>query len=171
MKKTLATVVAFLCLAALFVVQYRALQAPGATERLQGLIRDIPAYILYPVVIGFVVLVLIPVLITIFGHKMLAQGEEIRSVRNAQKVALSLWRVDGWPMNKGGGWTVMRFRHLSWSRQYFVLPVRPAHPDIEQFRKLNNGDVVEFEPLQKGMECALEHELCGFLRIKSISSA
>lgn len=116
------------------------------------------------------------------------------SIRNAKKMALSLWYVDGTlteslkELERLGetakvlgykkrldskvyddDWVVVRFRHMSFGRWKVTLPVRPGHPDIDKFRQLKTGETVEFEALSTGMECALDHELCGFLRIKSIS--
>ena len=168
-QKVFAMVMLVLAVGAIFTLNYKAMQTPGAQERMVSLIRDTPAYIFYPIYFGFMV-VMIFVLYTItFGHKKWARMATKGSVDNAKKVALSLWRVDGNVRTTIDKFTVVQFRHLSWGRASFILPVRPGHPDVKKFATLHDGDTVEFEPLEQGMECALEHELCGFIRIKSIS--
>ena len=144
MRKIFWAAAALVCMTTLFGLQYRILQTPGAKERLHSFVRDTPASIFYPVFIGFAVLVLGPVLYIMVNQKRWSRMATKGSVFNAKKVALSLWRVSGQPLIKDD-WAVMRFRHVSWGRHSFILPVRPGHPDIERFRRLNNGDTVEFE--------------------------
>ena len=142
-------------------------ESTGNKARIISWVRDSPAWQFY----GLMVLCAAPFLIGLYSlinQKRWSRMATKGSVFNAKKIALSLWRVDGNPMIRDG-FAVMQFRHMSWGRQYFILPVRPGHPDIEQFRRLIHGDTVEFKPLPEGMECALEHELCGYLRIKSVS--
>ena len=132
------------------------------------ILRSIPTPVFF---YGFVLLLLALVLFILGmrGMARMAQRDTERSVDRASKVASSLWHVSGETTIKDG-WAVMRFSHLSWPNQNnFILPVGPEHPDIEQFRQLKDGDTVEFEALQEGMDCSLEHELFGFLRIRSVS--
>ena len=169
-RATLALATLALCLVAFFGLQYKALRTPGAKERLLALVqlvRDTPAEIFYPVFIGFTILAPGLFFWMLVNQKRWSRMATKDSVFKAKKVVLSLWCAEN-PMIIEGS-PVIRFRHVSFGRQSFILPVRPGHPDIEQFRRLKDGDTVEFESLSEGMECALEHELCGYLRIKSIS--
>ncbi len=140
---------------------------PENKARLASWVRESPAWQFY----GLMGLASIPFLITLYivvNQKRWSRMATSGSIRNAKKIALSLWLVDGQPM-LNEGFAVVRFRHMSFGRWRFILPVRSGHPDIEHFRRLQEGDTVEFEPLSEGMDCALEHELCGYLRIKSVS--
>ena len=168
MRRKLLVVLALICVATFLGVQYWALQQKETQVRLASLIRDTPDHIFYPVFIGVIALSVGPIIWIMINQRRWSRLASSGSVLNAKKVASSLWHVDGEPMVKGG-WAVMRFRHLSFGRQSFILPVRPGHPDIKLFQQLKHDDVVEFEQLSEGMDCALDHELCGFLRIKSVS--
>jgi hypothetical protein len=168
MNKRLAAVVCALLLVGFFGFQWALHQNPEVQKRDLALIRDTPAVIFYPVFFGFVVLAIGPTLWIMINQRRWSRLATKGSVLNAKKITLSLWKVDGNP-RVIDDFVVARFRHLSFGRWVFTLPVRPGHPDIEMFRQLNDGEKVEFEALSEGMECALEHELCGFLRIKSIS--
>jgi len=167
MKRKILIVFGLLFVIVFFGLQYQAMQQPEVQARMQSLLRDTPAHVFYPVVLGFMVLI-----VGSFAYILLNQGRWSRaatrgSVLNAKKVAMSLWSVETPRIIQGC--PVIRFRHMSWGRWSFVLPVRPGHPDVERFSQLRHGDTVEFESLAKGMDCALEHELCGYLRIKSVS--
>lgn len=167
-KKILAVIGLVAVLGFQFAFLWKASQNPEAQKRTLSFIQDAPAEFFYPIAIGFLLLTIGSFIWILLNHKNWAWTTTQDSVRSAKKVASSLWRVDGPVLNKGDV-AVMRFRHLSFSRWTFILPVRPDHPDIDQFRHLKDGDTVEFEALSEGMECALHHELCGFIRIKSVS--
>ena len=195
MRRKLLLVIGWIVVISYFGFLWKASQNPEAQRRTLSLVRDIPANIFYPVFIGFTVLVLGPVLWILVNQKRWSQMATSGSIRNAKKMALSLWYVDGTmaetkkrlmeleetakrlgyksrkllPEKKDEDLVVVRFRHMSFGRWKVTLPVRPGHPDIDKFRHLKTGDTVEFEALSEGMECALDHELCGFLRIKSVS--
>jgi hypothetical protein len=167
-RRIFALVVLGLVLVGYGAFTWKMMQNPEVQQRQLHLIRDTPANIFYPVAIGILVLVTGPLLWILINQKRWSRMATVGSIENAKKIARSLWRVSGPVLLKDDA-AVMRFRHFSFGRWSFILPVRCGHPDIEQFRQLKDGDIVEFEPLSAGMECALEHELCGFLRIKSIS--
>ncbi len=170
-KKIVAGIVAVACLVVIVGAQLYLMQTPAGKQGLREIhqvLRDTPAGIFYPIFIVFALVTLGPVTLLLFGHKKWALSASKRSVLRAKKVALSMYRVDGPIMLKEGS-AVMCFRHLSWSHLGFVLPVRPGHPDIERFCRLRDGDEVAFDPLEECLECAIEHELCGFLRIKTIN--
>jgi len=196
-KRKLTLAAAIIGLVVLFGGQMYLVQTapPENKAKLVSWVRESPAWQFY----GFMGFVSIPFLIAMYimvNQKRWSRLATSGSIRSAKKVALSLWYVDGTmtetkkdlertaqiARNLGymgrlpkveedeeDGFVVVRFRHMSFGRWKFTLPVRPGHPDIEQFRRLRTGDTVEFEPLTEGMECALDHELCGYLRIKSIS--
>ncbi len=141
----------------------------AGAERLK-FVRESPAWLFY----GFVALASAPVFVTIWilvNQKRWSRIATADSVQNAKKIALSLWQVLSDPMysEEKGSWTFVKFQHFSFGNWIVILPVRPGHPDVEQFRSLREGNTVEFEALSKGMDCALENEICGFLRIKSVS--
>lgn len=141
----------------------------AGAERLK-FIRESPAWLFY----GFVALASAPAFITIWiltHQKRWSRIATANSVQNAKKMALSLWQVSKEHSSLGekDGWVFVEFRHFSFGNWTVLVLVRPGHPDVEQFRSLQKGDTVEFEALSQGMDCALEHELCGFLRIKSVS--
>lgn len=159
--------IAGLVLLAGFLV-YMTQNAPAENkERLLRLFQEMPAPIFYSIFGIGGVLPMVLLFWILISQKRWSQMARRASVHEAKKVALNLWQVE----NPGAmqDWMVVGFRHPSWTRLSFILPVRPGHPDIEQFRRLKDGDTVEFEPLSEGMECAFEHELCGFLRIKAVS--
>jgi len=144
---------------------------PEGQKRMASLVRDTPAGIFWSVAVGFTILVGL-VLWILINQKRWSRSAKSGDVQNVKKVALSLWQVEkhfAKTDKDGSSWVAVQFKHVSWSNWIFILPVRPGHPDIEQFRQLKVGDTVEFEALSEGMECALEHELCAYLRIKSIS--
>lgn len=147
-------------LAASFVMLYEIQMAPGANERLHNVVQDTPAGIFYPVVIGCMAFGLAAVLFALLGGKKWAARSEKISAQNAKKVASSLWYAEN-PMVIEGC-PVIGFRHFSFSRQHFTLPVRPGHPDVEKFLALKHGDTVEFEPLEKGMGVRLSTNSADF---------
>jgi hypothetical protein len=200
-KRKLTLAVAIISLVVFFGGQLYLVQTapPENKARMVSWVRESPAWQFY----GVMGLFSIPFLIAMYimvNQKRWSRLATSGSIRNAKKVALSLWRVDhtlkelerqvrerenelralghhvrsrknlfDYLEPEYDSWVVLQFQHMSWGRWAFILSVRPGHPDIELFRKLKAGDIVEFEPLTEGMECALEHELCGYLRIKSIS--
>lgn len=196
-KRKLTLAAAIIGLVVLFGGQLYLVQTapPENKAQLVSWVRESPAWQFY----GFMGFASIPLLIAMYivvNQKRWSRLATSGSVHDAKKVALSLWSVDGTmgeakrqlertakiahdlgyagklheaEEDNEDTWVVVRFRHMSFGRRKFTLPVRPGHPDIEQFRRLKTGDTVEFEPLSEGMECALEHELCGYLRIKSVS--
>lgn len=153
--------------AAMQLFQYWVLPGAEPEKELLDLFRNTPEHIFYLVFIGFTAFMLGFAVYVILGHKHWAQRVTMRYAQQAQNVATSLWRVDGDPF-RNGEWIVMKFAHVWWESKTFVLTIRPEHPDIKQFHRLNSGEVVEFEPLSESMECALDFELCGYLRIKSV---
>ncbi len=128
--------------------------------------HQIPSYV-FLLVITLVFFLLGVIAHTLFSEKGKTTGLISHAVDKAKQIASSLWKVENPKIIDDD--VVIRLRHLSWSTQSFILPVRPGHPDIHKFRNLRGGETIEFEALNSGMECALEHELCGYLRIKSIS--
>lgn len=91
----------------------------------------------------------------------------LRALR-AKNTAKSLWIVRNRFLN--GDSVIIEFSHYSFNTNTFMLPIRPGHPDIEKFRKLKENDVVEFVALDRGLDCALPSELCGYLRIVSVQT-
>src|SRR5690348_11404239 len=168
-RKVFAFLMLIVVIVAISAVNYKAMQTPGTQERMASMIRDAPPYIFYPLWLGLMIIGSLVIYMMTFGYRKWARSATRESVMSAKKVALSLWRVDG-DAQTIDDFAVVRFKHLSWGRVSFVLPVRPGHPDLKKFTELQSGDTVEFESLDQGMECALEHELCGFIRIKSVSS-
>ncbi|MGC9598864.1 MAG: hypothetical protein ABSE18_00570 [Minisyncoccia bacterium] len=168
MRKKFKAILALIALGILFGLQYHALQAPGVQQRLYADIHDTPAIVFYPIVIALFLSFVGPTTYLLLNEKRWRQNATEHSVMNAKIVASSLWCVGGKPMITDEGTTV-RFNHFSWPSRSFILPVRPGHPDITRFGKLHEGNTVEFEALPEVMECSLEHELCGYLRIRSVS--
>lgn len=130
--------------------------------------QDTSAIVFCPIIATLAILIVGSMLYLFINQKRWARIAREGGAANAQKVARNLWRVDGQVL-VGDDFVIIRFRHLSWRQTSFILPVWPAHPDIETFRRLENNDTVEFEPLSERLECAFERELCGYLRIKSVS--
>lgn len=167
-RKHLVVTVTAVALVGIVAVQWYFFQSSAdGKKQLLSIIRDTSANVFYPVFMVFALLVLGPMLYLLINQKKWSRIATMGNVYSAKKVALSLWRVDGDPM-VGKDFAVLCFTHMSWRNYFFVLPVRPGHPDIEQFRQLKNNDTVEFDALSEGMECALEYELCGYLRIKEV---
>lgn len=130
--------------------------------------QEIPDPIFYLV---FGVLPGIGILLTLFAVFTYRRWSRVAAeavLYDAKRIAASSWHVEG--TRDTGGLLAIWLRNTSWSQWSFLLPIRPGHPDIDQFRKLKTGDIVKFTSLSEGMDCALEHELCGVLRIKKIIS-
>jgi len=169
MRKSLPVAVVLFC-AGLILLMWANTSSPDANAERMKFIRESPAWLFY----GFMTLASAPVFATLWiliNQKRWSRIATSGSVQNAKKMALSLWRVASEPMNSGvkDDWAVVKFQHFSFGNWTVIVPVRPGHPDIDKFQNLRKGETVEFEALSKGMDCALENEICGFLRIKSIS--
>lgn len=134
-RKIFVTALLVIFVVALFGLQFKAMQEPGAKERLMSYVRDTPASIFWPIFIGFVVLGAGPALYIVLNQKRWTKMATRGSVLNARKVALSLWRVAGEPRIIDGC-SVVRFRHLSWGRArlLFCLFVQ----DTQTLRSLRN---------------------------------
>ncbi len=122
----------------------------------------------WTVLITVAVMVLGWVLWILVNQKRWSRMAKIQCAGAASQVITSLWLVDGAPVLEDDCASV-KFAHFSWRGWHFILLVCAEHPDIERFRCLGDGDTVEFELVPQGMGCALEDELCGYLRIKSVS--
>lgn len=127
------------------------------------------------VFVGGSLLILVPALCLLLYDLLPRGGQRSRKTTNniggkAEEMALSLWRVDGQPKIMSDR-TAVCLAHFSWTNRCFILTVRQGHPDMERFCQLHQGDIIELESLSRGMGCAPEHELCDYLRIKSVQSA
>ena len=173
MKSKLAKVVPILALIALigmFYLQWHAMQAPGAKERLAKTITETPDYIFWPFWFGIMAVGLCVVYWATIGHRRWAKKATETTFQYAKRIATSLWCVSSDVLVESD-FIGLRLRHYSWPSRSFVLPVRIGHPDVGLFKQLQKDDVVEFEAVNDPhVEFALEHELCRYLRIKSVTS-
>ena len=173
MKSKFAKVIPVLALIALvgmFYIQWHALQAPGARERLTQTMKNVPDHIFWSLILVTMVVGLGTIYWVTIGYRRWAKKATETTLEYAQRIATSLWRV-GANFPAQSGLIGLRLRHYSWQSRSFILIVRIGHPDAKLFKQLQENDVIEFEVVNDPkVEFALEHELCRYLRIKSVTS-
>ena len=158
--------------------------AGGDSQKLLQDVRTMPAWIFY----GFtlVVLALFAFMFKIFYWDLPRAGSGTKS--SAEQVAKRQWYVKGasifgrktaqWLDSKGWseieyggdkadeGAAVLKLSSTDRKRQELTLPIRPGHPSAKALRRLSYLDVVEFDFVEKPLECALDTELCAYLVLK-----
>jgi hypothetical protein len=169
MTKRVLIFLGFFLAAAWVWFSYSATQDPAVQQRLIEGARTLPDLLVYPLYAAVVLVMFILVWLIFFllprWTKNASQAAALEAHRIAQMIG---WEVTGGPIVQGK-WVGVRFQHNYFTRRGFFLPVPPGHPDVEQFRQLKKGNEVRFEALSEPLESALEFELCGFLRIKSVT--
>lgn len=95
--------------------------------------------------------------------KMMSRG----NASNAEQAAKDTWAMEMERVDKEG-FALFPFSHTKLRNIYFILAVRPDHPNIGMFLELKKGDVVKFEPLPQVPDGAPEDDLASYLRIGSV---
>jgi hypothetical protein len=103
-----------------------------------------------------------------FVYKMTIGSKKIASkiLGAARKIATRRWYVkERVLLQAGTGLELIAEGGVRWK---VYIPFRPAHPDIELIHSLEHMDIVEFQVVETVMDCALETETCGYLRLKKV---
>jgi len=174
----------FRALAVVFVVLAVLLMAGGDSQKLLQGVRTMPAWIFY----GFmlVVLALFAFMFKVFYWDLPRAGSETKF--SAEQVAKHKWYVKGasvferktvqWLDSKGWneiehgssrmdeGAAVLKLYSTDRKRQELTLAIRPGHPSVKALKRLSYLDIVEFDFVEKPLECALDTELCAYLVLK-----
>jgi hypothetical protein len=169
MRKKVLISLGFFLAAAWIAVSYFATQDPEVQRRLIEGSRALPDLFVNLLAASVVLMMVVLAVLVFYLLPRWSQKASQVTALEAQRIARMIgWEVTGGPIEQGK-WVGVRFQHNYFKQRVFFLPVRPGHPDVEQFRQLKKGNEVSFEALFEPLESAMEYELCGFLRIKSVT--
>jgi hypothetical protein len=124
------------------------------------MIKAIPWYIFYPVLVSMALLLLAAWRLPVW----IASRAERQTKNEAKQIASQEWLVKGVEFGEEGG--ALKLHTNDAKREELVLSIRPGHPDLPAFKTLQPLNVVRFEFQEESMECALEVDLCGYLRLR-----
>ena len=123
-------------------------------------------------------LLLVIVFVTIFLALLIFYLSSLRDKERDEKRAREQARQivsDEWQAINHGGFSDAKGRPMAVVLEIQTLdckkrkqiPFRPAHPSIADIQTLEPYDIISFEFVEEGMECALGNDVCGYLRLKA----
>lgn len=120
----------------------------------------------------FLALVIVLVVTTawflfVFLPRMSKKSAEVTK-KNAASFSAEEWRVQDcgvfWGDDGKLESIVLKIQSLDF-KHVTLLTFRPAHPDVGRLQDLQKYDFVGFAVLEECLPCALETEICGYLRL------
>lgn len=101
-------------------------------------------------------------------HKWYVKGASVFERKTAQRLDSKGWReIEYGNSRMDEGAAELKLSSTDRRRQELTLAIRPGHPSVKVLRRLTYLDVVEFEFVEKPLECALDTELCAYLVLKT----
>ncbi len=168
-RKNVVPVISAFVLIGFWTLQVIYMQQPRFQINSVNLIRGVPFQFFMPALLMMSAIVAF-LLWSLLNQKKADEWVSARTSAEAKKIASSLWKVDDTTVPVSNDFLGVSLRHFTFTNSGLLLVIRPGHPDIQKFRQLEVEDTIEFEPLTKCLECALPHEICGFLRIKAVNN-
>ncbi len=119
-----------------------------------------------PIVFIVVILFFVVVFFALIFIPFLWKKDTSKAREKAFHMAQKKWYIKDYFLHKSGS-AILLIYSEGQKREKIKLVFRPHHPSIKAIRNLWYLDIVEFEFQDKPLECALESELCAYLKVKS----